>query len=100
MLECGDVLKTWRLAAVPAAGQAVRAEPIPDHRLRYLDYEGPVGGNRGHVKRWDAGVYQMETGGSFDGSEPVALVLAGARLRGRAVLQMQSESEWCLALDG
>lgn len=27
----------------------------PDHRLLYLDYEGPVSGNRGHVTRIDAG---------------------------------------------
>ena len=42
MLESGDVLRTWRLAAPPRPGGAVAAEPSFDHRRAYLDYEGPV----------------------------------------------------------
>src|SRR4051794_8490712 len=37
MLEVGDVLRTWRLAAPPAAGMTVPAEPSFDHRKLYLD---------------------------------------------------------------
>ena len=58
MLETGDMLKTWRLPAPPPVDGAL-AEPIGDHRRMYLDYEGPVSGNRGMVKRWDAGEYEM-----------------------------------------
>ena len=47
MLEAGDVLRTWRLIAPPDKTQAVAAESLGDHRLAYLDYEGPVSGNRG-----------------------------------------------------
>ena len=64
MLEAGDVLRTWRLAE-PPTGQtfAIAAESLPDHRLAYLEYEGPVSGNRGSVKRWDHGVFEeIETG--------------------------------------
>jgi len=32
--------------------------PLADHRLAYLDYEGPVSDNRGFVKRLDVGTYQ------------------------------------------
>lgn len=32
-------------------------ERIANHRLLYLDYEGPVSGNRGQVTRWDSGNY-------------------------------------------
>ena len=58
LLEADGVLKAWRLLADPASGDAP-AEPNTDHRLLYLDYEGPVSGNRGTVARWDVG--------SFDG---------------------------------
>jgi hypothetical protein len=34
-------------------------ERIANHRLLYLDYEGPVSGNRGHVARWDWGEYRV-----------------------------------------
>ena len=46
MLEAGDVLQTWRLANPPTPGCAIDATALPDHRLTYLDYEGPVSGNR------------------------------------------------------
>lgn len=54
MLESGGVLKTWRLAAEPKV-LPVAAEAIGDHRLAYLDYEGPISGGRGKVTRWDFG---------------------------------------------
>lgn len=60
MLEADGVLLTWRLAAPPSLGDTP-AEAIANHRLAYLTYEGPVSGNRGHVKRWDAGDYQTHT---------------------------------------
>ena len=33
--------------------------PLADHRLAYLDYEGPVSGDRGSVRRLDFGTYQV-----------------------------------------
>src|SRR5262249_39383059 len=57
MLESGNVLRTWRLAAPPGKGAAIRAWYLAEHRKMYLDYEGPVSGNRGRVSRWDSGVY-------------------------------------------
>ena len=59
MLEAGGVLRTWAIAAWPAPGETQPAERLPDHRLAYLDYEGAVSGNRGHVRRWDAGEYYL-----------------------------------------
>src|SRR5207253_10100415 len=61
MLEVGDVLWTWRLCGDPeTVGEAIPAQRIGEHRLLYLDYEGPVRGGRGTVRRWDAGTYEME----------------------------------------
>jgi hypothetical protein len=57
MLEVGPVLWTWRLERPPEAGPEQSAERIPDHRPHYLDYEGPVSGNRGRVLRRDEGTF-------------------------------------------
>ena len=60
MLEFGPVLRTWRLAEPPLPGKVVAAEPTFDHRLMYLDYEGPVSGDRGNVKRWQSGTFDLK----------------------------------------
>lgn len=57
MLEREGVLKTWALDAPLAAGPERDARPLPDHRTAYLEYEGPVSGDRGSVHRIDEGVY-------------------------------------------
>lgn len=57
MLETGDVLRAWAIDALP--GEAPQtAEQLPDHREIYLNYEGPISGNRGFVTRVDKGEYQ------------------------------------------
>src|SRR5918995_6074940 len=55
LLECGPVLRAWRLLAEPGPGRAVPAEPNFDHRPVYLDYEGPLSGDRGRVWRGGGG---------------------------------------------
>jgi hypothetical protein len=57
LLEAGPALHTWRLAAPPQAGEAIVAERLADHRLLYLDYEGPVSGGRGVVVRREGGIF-------------------------------------------
>lgn len=75
LLEEGSVLKAWRLAEQPSPGSRCRAEPNFDHRLLYLDYEGPLSGDRGSVQRWDAGEYF---------AHPAGIVLTGTKLNGLA----------------
>jgi hypothetical protein len=60
MLESGGVLKTWSLPQPPRPGVEILCEALPDHRLAYLDYEGPVSGDRGTVTRWDHGTCTIE----------------------------------------
>lgn len=55
LLERGGVLKAWRLPAEFNLSDAIPAVESFDHRLHYLDYEGPVPGDRGTVGRWDGG---------------------------------------------
>ena len=90
MLQVGEVLWTWRLDAMPdpsAPGHAVR---IADHRPLYLDYEGPVSGGRGAVKR--------VAGGEFDWVEDspnrLAIRLKGKGLSGRLTLEKGHGEEW------
>ena len=48
------LLLTIRLSEWPITA-ATRRERLPDHRRIYLDYEGPVSNNRGHVHRVESG---------------------------------------------
>jgi hypothetical protein len=82
MLEAGGVLRTWRLAAPPEPGCAIAAEPLADHRLAYLEYEGPLTGDRGRVVRWDRGEFTWLRDG--DGIE---VELRGERTRGIAAIR-------------
>ena len=90
MLELGDVLRTWRLETPPEPGRTVGAEPLPDHRLLYLDYEGPISGDRCSVRRWDAGTYT----GDASGSNHVCVELHGERLCGRLELRLVEQQHW------
>jgi hypothetical protein len=60
MLEVGDVLKTWALPQPPETGVEMACEALGDHRPAYLDYEGPLSGDRGSVIRWDRGEYTLQ----------------------------------------
>jgi hypothetical protein len=60
MLEAGAVLRTWRLAApLSLQGGTVASTVSFDHRLAYLDYEGPISGGRGAVVREEHGTFTV-----------------------------------------
>jgi len=84
LVESGGVLRAWRLLAEPRCGTDIVAEPNFDHRLLYLEYEGPLSGERGSVARWDAGTAEW----CADTAERVEIKLRSAKLIGRAVLQL------------
>jgi len=86
MLEESRVLRTWALSAEPVVGQTISAEQLADHRLAYLDYEGPISGDRGVVSRWDCGSYELLD--SVAGE--LCFLMHGNRLSGRAVLTSDS----------
>jgi hypothetical protein len=83
MFEVAGALRTWAIETPPKEWQAGEALALPEHRLAYLDYEGPVSGDRGAVTRYDAGDYCVvrEAPGHW------TLDLAGKRLRGRLSLE-------------
>lgn len=64
MLDVGESLASWQLLDDPhlmadKAAPGLNACKIGDHRLAYLDKEGPVSAGRGEVKRVDRGVYEL-----------------------------------------
>jgi hypothetical protein len=83
MLERAGVLRTWALEGVPAAGREINADALADHRLAYLDYEGPISGDRGCVSRWDQGEYEVLT----EHPDELTVRIAGQRLIGTASLR-------------
>lgn len=95
MLEAGAVLRTWKLQQPPAPGVTLAAVQSFDHRLQYLDFEGPISGDRGHVVRWDAGTYQ----GTLDDGPFLQVRLTGERLCGSVQLQRIQGEQWELRYD-
>src|SRR5262245_30601307 len=93
MLEAGPVLRTWRLSAPPARDRIVEAAASFDHRPAYLDYEGPVSGGRGRVRRWDGGDYEL----TDDTSDGIVVRLIGARLQGQWRLDRLAGGAWRLS---
>jgi len=61
MIEQDSALATWQLAHNPLAGdpRAISAVRLDDHRKAYLEYEGPLSGDRGHVTRIERGRYRI-----------------------------------------
>jgi hypothetical protein len=54
----GAELSTWRVAHWPAE-PGDQFTLLSDHRRAYLEYEGPISGNRGNVNRVAAGEFQI-----------------------------------------
>src|SRR5947209_2180738 len=55
----GSALATWRSPQWPIERETILTR-LADHRREYLDYEGPVSGGRGHVRRITSGFYRLE----------------------------------------
>jgi len=82
MLSVGEALATWQLPASPvelAEGDKLPARRLDDHRVAYLDYEGPVSRGRWRVRRIDKGHYDL----IHQGPSRWEVLLAGGKLAGR-----------------
>jgi hypothetical protein len=90
MFEFGDALKTYELLRLPIPGERIPVQNLADHRLHYLDYEGPVSNNRGHVTRWAKGTYRTIRSGFNEHDEKKWIVdLFSDRLHARlAILEI------------
>jgi hypothetical protein len=83
MLEKEGALATWALEAEPVAGCSLTATVLKDHRLDFLDFEGPLSKERGEVSCYDAGIY--ETLAEDSGS--LVVRLRGRKVDGRATIE-------------
>ena len=83
MLEVGAVLWTWRLDAIPRPGTPCGAVCIPDHRPLYLDYEGPISGDRGRATQVAAGEFAWVE----QSPGRIVIELRGVNLSGRATIE-------------
>ncbi len=92
MLEQGGALRTWALAQEPATSGEITAQALGEHRLAYLEYEGPVSGDRGVVSRWDEGEYESQA----ESADEIIVRLAGRKLNGTGRLRRQpgKPQEW------
>ena len=95
MLAVDGTLKTWALDAEPAATRSISATQLDDHRLAYLEYEGPVSGGRGHVTRWDHGSYEVRQWNE----NRIVVVLSGRRWRCRATVSHVDQACWSVAFE-
>jgi hypothetical protein len=86
MFEWGDRLRTWAADVEVRAGMTSAVRRLADHRLAYLDYEGPVSGDRGRVRRVDRGTFRPLVWEE----ERVSVRLKGSRYRGQ--LDLWSET--------
>ena len=60
LIEDGPTLRTWAIDSPIRSGVIQPVRSLPAHRRIYLDYEGPISGNRGEVRRWDQGAARVE----------------------------------------
>jgi hypothetical protein len=95
MLESADALHTWRLPQPPRTAEVLPAVRIGEHRLAYLDYEGPLSGNRGRVRRCDAGHFEWL---QHDECQ-IVLRLNGGTLKGLLRLDRQEGDQWLLRFE-
>lgn len=95
MLEVDKGLRTWAFPAEPAVGISIDVSELPLHRLEYLDYEGPVSGNRGYVGRSNQGTYSTVE----ESTTRLVVDLEGDTFRGRLELERIDDAQrWTASL--
>lgn len=96
MIDQGQALATWKFNRPPESADEhpLAGSRIGDHRRVYLNYEGPISGNRGSVARYDEG--DVELRGARDDVWRAAF--RGRRLAGDFVLERVApgDQSWSL----
>ena len=92
MLQSGEILLTFRLNRPPEKSleQALNAERIKDHPLKFLTYQGSVNQGRGRVKPTESGTYTVE----HQSNSQIDLSLNGQILQGDFLLTHVRDSQW------
>ncbi|MCG8407380.1 MAG: hypothetical protein MI923_19450 [Phycisphaerales bacterium] len=96
MIDDGSLLATWKTRQAPetARDRELDCLRIGNHRRIYLDYEGPISGDRGDVTQHDAGqcLVEVQTESRWD------VTFEGKRLNGHFTLEKahRSNETWRL----
>jgi hypothetical protein len=95
MLEDDGVLRTWAVDEPIVANVELPARALPDHRMLYLAYEGPISGGRGSVRRMEEGFYTTREWSE----DRVRVTIEGVQLVGdvdlyRVALDSTAGSTW------
>ncbi|MBW8036205.1 MAG: hypothetical protein FVQ79_11390 [Planctomycetes bacterium] len=92
MIEQGECLQTWRIDTAPDkfTHDAVNAEKIPDHPLRFLTYEGPVNEGKAAVQIADSGTYRILENNESN----ITLDMDGKILQGKFSLKHTDNKNW------
>lgn len=95
MLQSGSSLLTWEIDQVPPSQQSLNAVQLPNHRLLYLDYEGPISDNRGVVRRVDQGRCDVE----HQTVDRVIAHIVGQALGGSILFDRVNLEQWRLTYE-
>ena len=96
MLERDGVLWTWALGEQPQSKHRLLGERLADHRIAYLEYEGPISGDRGEVRRITSGEFEFQ----HVAQDRIELRIHSGELPGQVELVRQAESQrWNVTFD-
>lgn len=92
MIDRGEHLATWKSSQPPEEAQAspLTCQRIGDHRRMYLEYEGPVSGDRGTVRRHDSGSCEVRV----QAVDRWHIQFHGERLIGDYELARMADGSW------
>jgi hypothetical protein len=85
-LDCGPNLLTWELSESLTLNNPQQARRLPNHRRTYLEYSGPVSGDRGFVEIIDSGPLTW----LLAESNLLIARLSGSIIAGELILQPRS----------
>jgi len=95
MLEADETLHTWQVTPENLedllCGRRIKALKIQDHRKKYLEYEGPVSCDRGHVSLYDNGEYRLMK----KKNNQTEYFFSGEKLTGRVIFYHEKDT-FCL----
>lgn len=98
MVRCGEILLTWQFMVPPEkwSDSEIECKKIHDHRLKYLNYEGPISDDRGYVKIVARGQY-LDPKGKLLSCLPfddVELILKSETIHGELFLALREKDCW------
>ncbi|HSK73287.1 MAG TPA: DNA polymerase ligase N-terminal domain-containing protein [Pyrinomonadaceae bacterium] len=97
-LEIGGVLKSWAVPKGVSMNPADKrlAVEVPDHSLRYIDYEGRIAEGSygaGEVRIWDKGEFEAENAEEQLKNGKLVFTFHGEKLKGEFTLVKMANQE-------